>query len=78
MKKNICIIGAGNIGIACAVELSLNTDYSVFLLTKKAKLLPNHFKMINTDSTLEIESNYIYVNDDNKVELKNSYVFIFK
>lgn len=76
MKKNICIIGAGNIGIACAVELSLNTDYSVFLLTKKAKLLPNHFKMINTDSTLEMESNYISVTDDNKVALKNADVVI--
>lgn len=34
--KRICIVGAGNIGIATAVDLSLKTKYQILLLTRQS------------------------------------------
>lgn len=72
MKKNICIIGGGNIGIACAIEISLNKNYTVTLLSSKADKMPNNFKMINTDNQKELISDSINVTNDSKTALKDA------
>lgn len=46
----ICIVGAGNIGVASAVDLSLK--HSVVLLSKKADL-PNEFIRIDENQTIK-------------------------
>lgn len=48
--RNICIIGAGNVGIACAVDLSLNAACNITILTSKANTLSKTFKIIDTDT----------------------------
>ena len=63
----ICIVGAGNIGIASAVDLSLK--HSVVLLSKKADL-PNEFIRIDYDKT--IKSNTIKTTNNAKEALCNA------
>lgn len=63
----ICIVGAGNIGIASAVDLSLK--HSVVLLSKKADL-PNEFIGIDYDKT--IKSNTIKTTNNAKEALCNA------
>lgn len=54
--KKVCIVGGGNIGIACAVDLSLKKEFSVIIYTHKAKNLPNYFTKVDTDKNLEVKS----------------------
>lgn len=72
MMNNICIIGGGNIGIACAVELSLKNKYSVTILTSKASRMNNSFTMIDTDTGNKTVSGFINVTDDYSKALENA------
>ena len=48
--RNICIIGAGNVGIACAVDFSLNYECNITVLSSKANTLSSSFKIVDTDT----------------------------
>ena len=69
--KNICIIGAGNIGIASAVEISQHEQFYVTLLTSHAKKLNGLFKNIDTISNKETTGKNIVVTDNYQDALKN-------
>lgn len=63
--KNICVIGAGNVGVASAVDFSLNSECNVSLLTSKAKSLTvASFKIIDTDTNNIRTGKNITVSDD--------------
>ncbi len=70
--KNICIIGAGNIGIAAAVDISQNESYSVTLLSSHANNLSNIFTKIDPLNDEKIVSKKINVTDDYNIALSNS------
>ena len=76
MVKQVCIIGGGNIGITCAVDISLNKNYKVSLLTKKAALLPEQLKIHDTESNTDRVSNSVTITDDENVALKNCDIVI--
>jgi hypothetical protein len=69
--KNICIIGAGNIGVAAAAAISQNNQFNVTLLSSRAKDLSCPLKKIDTDSNTEILGNNIFLTDDYQDALKN-------
>ena len=62
--KNISIIGAGNIGVAIAVDLSLNENHSITILTSRAKNLNKSFIRIDSDTNETIIGKNIKVTDD--------------
>lgn len=76
MKKNICIIGAGNIGVACAFDISLNDNYSVTIFSKRANTLPSKFTKINSLDNTEKESNPIIVTNDEEIAFKNAEIIL--
>ena len=62
--KNICIIGAGNIGMTAAIDISQKTTYKVTLLSSRANELNIPFKKIDSDTGIEtIGKNIIVTND---------------
>ena len=65
----ICILGGGNIAHALAGELSLNSDISVDVLTRKPQKWSNVIELHKDDRMLI--SNPIHVTDDKNI-LKNT------
>lgn len=74
--KKVCVVGGGNIGIACAVDLSLKKEFSVIIYTHKAKNLPNYFTKIDTYKNLEVKSNYIEMTDDANAAFNNTSIVL--
>ena len=70
--KNICIIGAGNVGVACAVELSVRNECKVKILSSKADKINLPLKMLDTDTGKTIEGNNISITSDYKSALSES------
>lgn len=62
--KNISIIGAGNIGIAVAVDLSTKDDVNITLLTSKVDKLKSPFIKTDTITGETITGKNISVTDD--------------
>lgn len=77
--KRICIVGAGNIGIAIAVDLSLKTKYQILLLTRQSTQKSFNLKKSlmgggssnfygcyfqRLDDNKTIQSNFVYVTHD--------------
>lgn len=60
--KKICIIGAGNVGISLAVDLSISGVTDIVLLTKKWICYPRN--LLKLTVTQEYKSNKIYVTTD--------------
>lgn len=74
--KKVCIVGGGNIGIACAVDLSLKKEFSVIIYTHKAKNLPNYFTKVDTDKNLEVKSNFIEMTDDANIAFNGASIVL--
>lgn len=80
--NHICVVGAGNIGIATAIDLS--KKYSVILLSKKASKnttknahrakLPNYFQRIDANNI--IQSNFIEITSDFNFAFKKASIVI--
>lgn len=70
--NRICIIGAGNVGIACGVELSKRTTCKVILLTSKADKIELPLKMLDTDTGKIIEGMNISITSDYRTALTES------
>lgn len=68
--KNICILGAGNVGIASAVDLSLR-NYNVTLLTSKADKLEKDFTKIDIDTNQKSTATNINVTNNYDKALNN-------
>ena len=62
--KKVCIIGAGNIGVAIAVDLSLNENITVTILTSRAKDLNKDFMRIDSETNEKFVGKDIQVTDD--------------
>lgn len=62
--ENICIIGAGNIGTAMAVDLSLHDDVKVTVLTSRAEILQDGFAKIDSDTGEMTRGRNIFVTAD--------------
>ena len=67
--KNICIVGGGNVGVSCAVDLSVKTDCSVTLLTSKTDRVISPLKMLDLDSGELFEGKNIAITSDYKEAL---------
>jgi len=69
--KNICIIGAGNIGVTAAVDISQNPSYKVTLISSRANEINNTFKKIDSDTGIETIGKNITVTNDYKEALND-------
>lgn len=74
--KNICIVGGGNVGVSCAVDLSVKTDCSVTLLTSKPDRVISPLKMLDLDSGEVFEGKNIAITSDYKEALRNAELVI--
>ncbi len=64
--KNITIVGAGNIGLASAVDISQNDIYTVTLLSTRAESLLNDFSKIDFETGKIIKGKNIKLTADYK------------
>ena len=67
--KNISILGAGNIGIAIAVDLSQKKDLKISLLTSKATTLQLPLQKIDIETSEVIVSRNVIITSDYSVAL---------
>lgn len=70
--RNICIIGAGNVGIACAVDFSLNYECNISVLSSKANTLSSSFKIVDTDTNEKRIGKKIAITYDYKKALEDA------
>lgn len=69
--KKICIIGAGNIGVAVAVDLVSHNDISVVLLSSHLNPGIETFKYIDSTTNEIIIGNNVFVTSDYKEALED-------
>lgn len=69
--NKICIVGAGNVGVATAVDINNATHKEVILHTSKAKNLGEEFEKFDTD-TNEVKKAHIKVTDNYDVSMNNT------
>lgn len=69
--NKICIVGAGNVGVATAVDIYNATHKEVILHTSKADRLKEYFIKIDTD-TNEIKKAKIKVTNDYSISMCNT------
>lgn len=62
--KNICIIGAGNVGIALAVDITQKKEFNVRILTSRAQDLPVVYEKNDIDKNIKLTSNNLKVTND--------------
>lgn len=70
--NKICVVGAGNVGIALAVDISVISGKEVILLTQKTDLLSTDFVKIDSDTGKICKSNKIRVTSDYKIGIENA------
>lgn len=73
--KKICIIGAGNVGITSAIDISHSTKKMVILHSSKANRMKNIFTKIDTDFN-SIKEAEIEVTDNYDESMKNTDIVI--
>lgn len=76
IKQKICIVGAGNVGVAIAVDLSQDNQLDVYLLTRKAKIIKPEFTKIVSETGEIIKSKKIHLTDDYSKAISNSDLII--
>ena len=69
--NKICIIGAGNVGVAAAVDIYNATQKEVILHTSKANSLNSSFTKIDTDNNIIRKAN-IQVTDNYDISMNNT------
>lgn len=69
--NKICVVGAGNVGVATAVDIVNATHKEVVLHTSKAIGLANDFIKVDSDSH-ETRMANITVTSDYEISLKNT------
>lgn len=73
----ICVVGAGNVGVALAVDVSVKTGREVIILTKKNGLESGEFVKIDSDTGRTCTSNKISVTSEYNVGIEGAdFVFI--
>ena len=70
--KNICIVGAGNVGVSCAVDLSIRTDCTITIFSSKAEALTTDFKLFDIDSGKTFIGKNIKVTSDYKTAFEDA------
>lgn len=76
-KTNICIVGAGNVGLSAAVDISQNEAYSVCLLTSKANLLSDKtLYKHDTDKDITLTGNKIIITSDYDFALSSAEIVL--
>lgn len=75
--KKVCVVGAGNVGVALAIDISVKTGREVTLLTKKNDLESQEFFKVDSDTGKRYTSNKIRVTSDYKVAIEEAdFVFV--
>lgn len=72
----ITIVGAGNIGIACAVDLSKTTDNIVTVYTHKANKIDGCLKKIDMDTNEVLTSDSVIITDSKEKAFANCDIVI--
>lgn len=72
----ITIVGAGNIGIACAVDLSKSTDNVVTVYTHKANKFGSCLKKIDMDTNEVVTSDSVFITDNKEKAFSNCDIVI--
>ena len=76
-QTNICIVGAGNVGISTAVDISQNPTYSVCLLTSKSNLLSDKkIYKYDTDKDIILTGNKIFITNDYDLALSSAEIVL--
>lgn len=68
----ICVVGAGNVGIALAVDVSVKSGREVILLTKKNGLESEEFVKIDSDTGRTCRSNKISVTSEYNIGIEGA------
>ena len=55
--KKVCVVGAGNVGVALAIDISVKTGREVTFLTKKNDLESQEFFKVDSDTGKRYTSN---------------------
>lgn len=75
-RQKISVVGAGNIGISCAVDISQNKNLDIYLYTSKADIIDNELFMIDLENKKTLKGQNIHITFNEKEAFENAELII--